>query len=128
MVPWKLMADPSGYIFKWLLGYSGGLGSIAGVLVVDYWFIRRTMLALPDLYRRNLAYTYTAGFNPKAIGATLLGCALAWIGIVVKPLAFLYDYAWFVGAGGAGLAYAVMMLPERARLAEVGVGLSASKP
>ena len=37
MQPWKLLADPSGYIFKWLLGYSGGLGSIAGVLIADYW-------------------------------------------------------------------------------------------
>src|SRR5207237_216607 len=35
--PWKLLADPSGYIYTWLLGYSGGLGSIAGVLVADYW-------------------------------------------------------------------------------------------
>ena len=45
MQPWKLLADPSGYIFTWLLGYSGGLGSIAGVLIADYWLVRRTELA-----------------------------------------------------------------------------------
>src|SRR5262249_5647229 len=50
MQPWKLLADPSGYIFTWLLGYSGGLGSIAGVLIADYWFVRRKRLALEDLY------------------------------------------------------------------------------
>ncbi len=116
MVPWKLIADPNGYIFKWLLGYSGGLGSIAGVLVADYWFVRRRQLRLADLYRRDGVYAYRSGFNRAAIGATLVGCALAWIGLVVPPLAVLYDYGWFVGAGGAGIVYAVLMLPERRRL------------
>jgi NCS1 family nucleobase:cation symporter-1 len=50
MQPWRLLADPSGYIFAWLVGYSGGLGSIAGVLIADYWIIRKKRLALPDLY------------------------------------------------------------------------------
>ena len=44
MQPWQLLADPSGYIFTWLLGYSGGLGSIAGVLIADYWIVRRREL------------------------------------------------------------------------------------
>src|SRR5213592_2566085 len=56
--PWRLLADPSGYIFSWLLGYSGGLGSIAGVLIVDYWVVRRKQLVLADLYLPNGAYTY----------------------------------------------------------------------
>jgi NCS1 family nucleobase:cation symporter-1 len=113
MCPWKLIADPSGYIFKWLLGYSGGLGSIAGVLVCDYWFIRRTQLALADLYRREGAYTYTNGTNWAAIVATAVGCALAWIGLVVTPLRVLYDYAWFVGAFGAAGTYAALMRNSR---------------
>ena len=106
MFPWKLIADPNGYIFKWLLGYSGGLGSIAGVLVADYWLVRKTKLNLADLYRRKGRYAYRAGgTNPKALLATGVGCALAWVGLVVKPLAVLYDYAWFAGAGGAALVY-----------------------
>jgi NCS1 family nucleobase:cation symporter-1 len=113
MLPWKLIADPNGYIFKWLLGYSGGLGSIAGVLIADYWFVRDKRLRLADLYRRGGVYP---SVNVRAVAATLVGCALAWIGLVVKPLAVLYDYAWFVGAGGAGAAYAVMMLEERKKL------------
>jgi NCS1 family nucleobase:cation symporter-1 len=108
MLPWKLIADPHGYIFKWLLGYSGGLGSIAGVLVCDYWFLRRKRLKLADLYRRDGEYGRGSGFNVPGIAATAIGCALAWIGLVVKPLAVLYDYAWFVGAGGAGIAYWVL--------------------
>src|SRR5207247_2299459 len=67
MMPWRLLADPSGYIFKWLLGYSGGLGSIAGVLIVDYWVIRRKQLALGDLYTTEGTYAYSAGWNWRAV-------------------------------------------------------------
>ncbi|MBC7448492.1 MAG: NCS1 family nucleobase:cation symporter-1 [Hymenobacteraceae bacterium] len=105
MQPWRLLADPSGYIFNWLLGYSGGLGSIAGVLIADYWLIRRTQLQLADLYKVNGAYTYAAGWNWRAVVATLLGCALAWGGLVVPALKPLYDYAWFVGFFAAGATY-----------------------
>src|SRR3954465_3540116 len=61
--PWRLLADPSGYIFTWLLGYSGGLGSIAGVLIADYWLVRRQHLQLEDLYLRDGVYTYTRGWH-----------------------------------------------------------------
>ena len=105
MQPWKLLADPSGYIFQWLLGYSGGLGSIAGVLIADYWLVRKKELALEDLYLVNGAYHYRAGWNWKAVIATVVGCVLAWIGLVVKPLAPLYSYAWFVGFLAAGFLY-----------------------
>src|SRR5919112_5103057 len=101
MQPWRLLADPSGYIFSWLLGYSGGLGSIAGVLIADYWLVRRKELALADLYRRRGAYTYAAGWNWRAVAATLAGCFFAWVGLVVPALRPLYDYAWFVGFGVA---------------------------
>src|SRR5438067_11770992 len=80
MQPWRLLADPSGYIFDWLVAYSGGLGSIAGVLIVDYWVVRRKQLVLGDLYRPEGAYTYAGGWNWRAVFATLLGCTLAWIG------------------------------------------------
>src|SRR5215216_3962534 len=66
MQPWKLLAVPSGYIFTWLLGYSGGLGSIAGVLIADYWLVRRKNLALGDLYRTKGTY---AGWNWRAVFA-----------------------------------------------------------
>jgi nucleobase:cation symporter-1, NCS1 family len=95
--PWKLLADPSGYIFTWLLGYSGGLGSIAGVLIADYWIVRRAELKLEDLYMPGGAYRYYRGWNWNAVIATLAGCALAWGGLVFAPLRPLYDYAWFVG-------------------------------
>ena len=61
MQPWRLLADPKGYIFTWLLGYSGGLGSIAGVLVADYWIVRKKTLDLKALYLKDGAY---GGWNP----------------------------------------------------------------
>jgi nucleobase:cation symporter-1, NCS1 family len=113
MQPWKLLADPSGYIFLWLLGYSGGLGSIAGVLIADYWLVRRKELVLEDLYLVHGAYRYRGGWNSKAVVATVVGCALAWGGLVVPSLKPLYSYAWFVGFLASGLLY--WALSARAR-------------
>jgi len=102
MQPWRLLADPSGYIFSWLLGYSGGLGSIAGVLIADYWLVRRKNLDLGDLYRTQGSYS---GWNWRAVVATLLGCFFAWIGLIIPMFRPLYDYAWFVGFGVAFLVH-----------------------
>jgi NCS1 family nucleobase:cation symporter-1 len=103
--PWKLLADPSGYIFTWLLGYSGGLGSIAGVLIADYWIVRKQELDLESLYLADGAYR---GWNMRAVAATAIGCALAWGGLIIPALRPLYDYAWFVGFFAAGAAHVVM--------------------
>jgi NCS1 family nucleobase:cation symporter-1 len=109
MQPWKLLADPSGYIFTWLLGYSGGLGSIAGVLIADYWIVRQTAIRLEDVYLTDGAYRYASGWNTKAVVATVLGCALAWGGLIVPALKPLYDYAWFVGFAVAFVVYVALM-------------------
>jgi NCS1 family nucleobase:cation symporter-1 len=107
MMPWKLLADPSGYIFTWLLGYSGGLGSIAGVLIADYWVVRRKRLLLEDLYLPD-GGVY-GRWNMRAVVATLAGCALAWAGLVIPALKPLYDYAWFVGFAVAFLLHVALM-------------------
>jgi NCS1 family nucleobase:cation symporter-1 len=100
--PWRLLADPSGYIYTWLLGYSGGLGSIAGVLIADFWILRRRELSLEDLY---LAEGVYRGWNWRAIAATAIGCALAWGGLVLPLMKPLYDYAWFVGFSASAAAH-----------------------
>src|SRR5262245_20862703 len=105
MQPWRLLADPRGYIFAWLVGYSGGLGSIAGVLIADYWIVRKRELHLADLYLPDGRY---GGWNPPAVIATLVGCALAWGGLVVPAMRPLYDYAWFVGFLSAGGIYVAL--------------------
>ena len=103
--PWNLLSDPHVYIFTWLGFYGGATGAIAGVLIADYWLVRKKNLALGDLYRTQGVYTYNGGWNWLAVAATLDGCALAWIGLVVPLLRPLYSYAWFVGFGTAALSY-----------------------
>jgi NCS1 family nucleobase:cation symporter-1 len=115
MQPWRLLADPKGYIFTWLVGYSGGLGSIAGVLIADYWIVRKRQLDLADLYLPNGRYGH---WNPAAVIATLAGCALAWGGLVVPVLRPLYDYAWFVGFFVAGGIYVLMSRMRTTPVAE----------
>jgi NCS1 family nucleobase:cation symporter-1 len=68
------------------------------------------MLDVNSLYHREGIYHYTKGINPRAIhGARVLGVVIALIGLVVKPLHFLYDYAWFVGFFTAGIVYVALM-------------------
>src|SRR5499426_946582 len=109
MQPWKLLADPSAYIYTWLNGYSGGLGSIAGVLIADYWLVRDKKLALGDLYRKKGVYAYTQGWNWRAVVATLIGCGLAWVGLKVPQLKPLYDFGWFVGFGASAVIHYGLM-------------------
>jgi NCS1 family nucleobase:cation symporter-1 len=109
MCPWKLLATPDAYIFGWLVGYSGLLGPVAGIMVADYFLIRKTELDVNSLYHREGIYYYTKGINPRAIVALVLGVAIALVGLIYAPLHFLYDYAWFVGFFTAGIVYVVLM-------------------
>ncbi|HXK01621.1 MAG TPA: NCS1 family nucleobase:cation symporter-1 [Verrucomicrobiae bacterium] len=114
MMPWKLLSDFSAYIFGWLVGYSALLGPIAGVMIADYFLVRRSRLNLADLYRRNGIYEYENGINKRAVAALVIGAAVALLGLVVPPLRLLYDYAWFVGFGVAGGVYVTLMLRAEA--------------
>jgi len=109
MMPWKLLTDFNSYIFGWLVGYSGLLGPIAGVMITDYFVLRKTRLEVKDLYRRGGRYEYRHGLNARAILALGAGIAVALIGLVVPALRWLYDYAWFVGFAVAGLVYYLAM-------------------
>jgi NCS1 family nucleobase:cation symporter-1 len=73
MMPWKLYSDAAAYIFTWLLGYSSLMGALGGILISDYWVVRRQQLSLPDLFREQGAYTYRGGVNPAAMIALVLG-------------------------------------------------------
>jgi NCS1 family nucleobase:cation symporter-1 len=109
MQPWKLLASPDAYIFGWLEGYSGLLGPVAGIMVCDYFFIRKTKLSLHSLYHREGIYHYSKGINPRAIAALVIGVVVALVGLFVPLLHFLYDYSWFVGFLLAGFVYAMLM-------------------
>jgi NCS1 family nucleobase:cation symporter-1 len=113
MMPWKIMATYGNYIFGWLVGYSGLLGPVAGIMVTDYFLLRGTKLDSYSLYRRDGIYEYKKGVNPAAIVALVLGVFVALVGRFVPSVAFLYDYAWFVGFFLSGAIYYVMMRAKR---------------
>lgn len=115
MMPWKLMATFGNYVFGWLVGYSGLLGPVAGIMVADYFLVRGTKLDTYSLYRRGGAYEYRNGINPVAMIALVIGVFAALVGRFVPRVAFLYDYAWFVGFFLSGAAYVGMMLGRRSR-------------
>jgi nucleobase:cation symporter-1, NCS1 family len=116
MMPWKLVADPSGYIFTWLVGYSALLGPIGGIMIADYYVLRRRQLHLNGLYRADSEYRYTNGFSMFAVVALIIAILpnlpgfLATVKIIDPtsvPAFFvrLYDYAWFVGFAIAFVVY-----------------------
>jgi NCS1 family nucleobase:cation symporter-1 len=109
MMPWKLLRDFNSYIFGWLVGCSALLGPIAGIMICDYYVVRRRQLVVEDLYLRGGAYEYLHGFNPKALLALAAGVAIALIGLTVPALRWLFDYAWFVGFFVSGGLYFLLM-------------------
>ena len=130
MMPWKLYSDASAYIFTWLLGYSSLMGALGGILIADYWVVRRQRLSLPDLFREQGIYSYSRGVNRRAMAALFLSVlpvvpgfvhAATTPGGVVSDTNFfdrLYAYAWFVTFALSFVLYlALMRGPRRERRA-----------
>jgi NCS1 family nucleobase:cation symporter-1 len=115
--PWRLVANAGVYIDTWLIGYSLLLGACGGVLIADYWALRRGRLDLAGLYRRNGPYWYFGGFNPIALIALAAGMAPCLPGFAAAALHIqvpefwsnLYAYAWFVSFGVSFVTYLVLM-------------------
>ncbi len=116
MMPWKLLTDFNTYIFGWLVGYSGLLGPIAGIMIADYFLIRNTTLDIAGLYQRGGPYEYRKGVNPRAVASLAAGVIVALIGLIVPWLRVLYNYSWFVGLIVAGGAYYWSMRGQSARV------------
>jgi nucleobase:cation symporter-1, NCS1 family len=102
MMPWKLLSDFEAYIFGWLVGYSGLLGPVAGIMIVDYWIVRKQRLTVRDLYVEGGEYPLV---NWPAMIALAAGIGIALIGLVVPFLRPLYDYAWFIGFAASALVH-----------------------
>jgi len=117
MMPWRLYNDAAAYIFAWLIGYGALLGPIAGIMIVDYFILRKKQIAVDELFRRGGRYEYWNGINWIAVAAFVLGVLPSLPGFlgaigVSKPspaFAHLYDWAWFVGVAVAGLAHFIGM-------------------
>jgi nucleobase:cation symporter-1, NCS1 family len=127
MMPWKLYADAAAYIFTWLIGYSSLMGAVGGILIADYWLLRRGRLIVADLFLEQGAYTYRRGVNPRAVLAfalAILPVTPGFLRAVVTPggavadpnfLDRLYAYAWFVTFLLSGAFYLVLMRGSRSK-------------
>jgi NCS1 family nucleobase:cation symporter-1 len=121
MMPWKLYSDAAAYIFTWLIGYSSLMGALGGILIADYWVLRKQQLDLRDLFAVRGRYTYTNGFNWRAIAALVIAilpvipgfvrAATTPGGQVATPDFFdtLYTYAWFVTFALSFASYLILM-------------------
>jgi NCS1 family nucleobase:cation symporter-1 len=126
IMPWKLLGDLGNYLFVWLGGYGGMLGAVGGIMIADYYVVRRCQLDVDALYRRNGPYEYSRGFHLTALVALAAGIApnvpgfLGALGAVTlapdSVWAQIYNWAWFVGfflAGGVYLAGRALTRPRR---------------
>ena len=117
MMPWRLYNDAAAYIFTWLIGYGALLGPVAGIMIADYFVLRRGMLVVNDLYKRHGVYEYTHGINWVAVTAFALSVAPSLPGFVAALkgvpatglFGTIYNWAWFVGFLVAGVIYVVGM-------------------
>jgi NCS1 family nucleobase:cation symporter-1 len=125
MMPWRLYADAAAYIFTWLIGYSSLMGAIGGILIADYWIIRKKQLSLDDLFKVHGRYSYTGGVNRRAMAILIVSilpvvpgfvrAALTPGGQVANPNMWdsLYTYAWFVTFGLSFALYIATFRPAR---------------
>src|SRR5215469_10762463 len=109
LMPWKLLANYRTFILGWLGGYAAFLGPVAGIMICDYFIVRRRVLLVEELYRRAGLYEYARGFNWVAIVALAGGAGTALVGLAVPSLRVLYDYSWFVGFAVAFTVYYALM-------------------
>jgi NCS1 family nucleobase:cation symporter-1 len=109
MQPWRWLSSHGSYVMGWLVGYSSFLGPIAGVMIADYYVIRKRVIFTDDLFERGGAYEFARGFNWRAILALAAGILVALIGLKVPALHSLYQYAWFVGFGVSFFVYLILM-------------------
>ena len=117
MMPWRLYNDAAAYIFTWLIGYGALLGPIAGIMIADYFVVRRGVLIVDDLYSRHGAYEYSHGVNWLAVGAFAAGVAPSLPGFIAAlrgtpasgVFGGIYNWAWFVGFLLSASIYALGM-------------------
>ena len=106
IMPWWLLNEISGF----LIFVSGLLGPVLGILIADYYFVRKKRLELAELYKEEGIYSYNkTGYNRAAMLALLIGVFLALIGYWVPALNFLYSLSWFTGFIISFILYIILM-------------------
>lgn len=117
MQPWKLVSDPSGYIYDWLGTYGALTGPIASILIYDYYVVKKKRLALDELYKdRETRYWYRNGFNVRAIAAWGLAILLPVLGKFIPVFSVFSLYGWIVSFILGFVFYPLLMRGEKGSL------------
>ena len=99
ILPWNLYNSP--LVIVYFLGGLGALlGPLFGVIMADYWLLRKGKINVPDLYSDSPdgEYAYTGGVNRKAIIAGVPAAVVALILALVPAFTLVAGFSWFVGA------------------------------
>ena len=110
ITPWNLFNNPA--VIHYTLDVLGAfIGPLYGVLIVDYFIVKRQQTALDELYSMSPdgRYWYTGGVNRRAVGAVLLAAVIAVACVMLSALAPLANFSWFIGAALGAACYAVAM-------------------
>lgn len=106
IMPWWLLNEISGF----LIFVSGLLGPVLGILIADYFLVRKKKLELAELYKEDGVYSYgKTGFNKAAMIALFVGVFAALIGYWIPALNFLYSLSWFTGFIISFVLYYILM-------------------
>ncbi|XP_042510658.1 purine-uracil permease NCS1 [Macadamia integrifolia] len=117
--PWRLLQSSESFVYTWLVSYSALLGPIGGIILADYYLVRRTNLNVNDLYstKPTGSYYYTGGYNLAAMTALIIGILLVIPGFLHKvgiltsisdKFVVFYNNAWFISFFSAAITYWIL--------------------
>lgn len=121
-MPWKLMENPA-TLYGVLDNIGVVLGPITGIMIADFYVMRRRRLDVPALFRANGRYRYWSGFNPLSLGTLVLVCAFLFTGESVSAIGWAYEYAWPAGVGFGFAVYYLASWLSRRGDGRIAVGL-----
>ncbi|MDQ4503410.1 NCS1 family nucleobase:cation symporter-1 [Sinomonas sp. ASV322] len=104
ITPWNLFNSP--VVINLFLGGLGALlGPLFGIIMTDYYVLRRQHVVVHDLFREQGFYTYSGGWNPKAILSFVVSAAPAVVIALVPAFAAAAAFSWFIGAAIAAVVH-----------------------
>lgn len=107
-VPWLWYGKTE--MMNIILGALGStMGPVAGIMLIDFYFIRKQQYDVNSFYVKDGLYSYNKGWNPRALLALVIGLLVAFSGLIIPSLNWLFSYNWFLGIGAGGLAYYILM-------------------
>ncbi|MBI2266829.1 MAG: NCS1 family nucleobase:cation symporter-1 [Armatimonadetes bacterium] len=109
IMPWKLLSSYGSYVNGWLNLYAGVLGPVAGIMICDFWVVRKRNLKLAELYSPRGEYCYMNGWNPRALAAFVIGVACALGGIAIPGMHAFAHASWFIGFAVSFVLYWLLM-------------------